>query len=199
MTDGDGNVTTIERAGATPTAIVAPGGQRTTLSVNGDGWLSSVTNPAGEAHTMSYSADGLLQQFIDPLANIHTFTYDALGRLIKDEDPVGGSITLGAHRAEQRLHRHHHVRARPHQRLSGGAIAHRRDPPQRDRAERGQDRDADQHRRQRANHLRRWHGRHGPVRPRPALGHAGAGRDQRDEDPRRSHPHAHDPAQRHAL
>jgi RHS repeat-associated protein len=94
ITDGDGNVTSIERTGETPTAIVAPGGQRTTLSVNSDGWLSSVTNPAGETHTMGYSTEGLLQQFIDPLANIHTFTYEVLGRLIKDEDPVGGSITL---------------------------------------------------------------------------------------------------------
>jgi YD repeat-containing protein len=94
ITDGDGNVTTIERAGATPTAIVAPGGQRTALGVNGDGWLSSVANPASETHTMGYSTEGLLQQFIDPRANVHSFTYDVLGRLIKDEDSVGGSITL---------------------------------------------------------------------------------------------------------
>jgi len=94
VTDADGNITTIERVGAKPTAIVAPGGQRTTLTVNGDGWLSSLTNPAGETHTMSYSADGLLQQFVDPLARVHTFTYDDLGRLIADEDPVGGSTTL---------------------------------------------------------------------------------------------------------
>jgi len=94
ITDGDGNITLIERTGATPAAIVAPGGQRTVLGVNGDGWLSSVTNPAGEAHTMSYTADGLLVQFVDPFANTHDFTYDALGRLIKDEDPVDGSTTL---------------------------------------------------------------------------------------------------------
>jgi RHS repeat-associated protein len=94
ITDGSGNVTTIERTGATATAIVAPGGQRTELVVNSSGWLASATSPAGEAYAMSYSADGLLQSFTDPLANLHNFTYDALGRLIKDEDPVGGSRSL---------------------------------------------------------------------------------------------------------
>ncbi len=94
VTDADGNVTTIERVGAKPTAIVAPGGQRTTLTVNSDGWLSGLTNPAGETHAMSYSADGLLQQFVDPLGHIHRYTYDGLGRLVKDEDPADGSTSL---------------------------------------------------------------------------------------------------------
>jgi uncharacterized protein RhaS with RHS repeats len=76
-------VSTIARTGARPTAIVAPGGQRTSLNVSADGWLQSVTNPASEAHVMSSSTDGLLQTFTDPRGNIHTFTYDTLGRLIK--------------------------------------------------------------------------------------------------------------------
>jgi RHS repeat-associated protein len=99
VTDGSGNVTTVERIGATPTAIVAPGGQRTPLTVSPEGWLVGAANPAGEAHTMIYSTEGLLQQFIDPLGNIHRFTYDSLGRLVKDEDPVGGSTGLA--RTEQ--------------------------------------------------------------------------------------------------
>ncbi len=94
VTDGVGNVTTIERTGALPTAIVAPGGQRTTLNHNDDGWLSKVTDPAGATHTMSYTVDGLLTQFADPVANVHKFGYDALGRLIRDDDPAGGSVTL---------------------------------------------------------------------------------------------------------
>src|SRR5439155_8201628 len=84
----------IARSGAVPTALIAPGGQRTALNVSSDGWLVGVSNSAGEAHTMNYSADGLLQQFINPLGNTNRFTYDPLGRLIKDEDPVGGSTTL---------------------------------------------------------------------------------------------------------
>lgn len=99
ITDGSGNVTTVERSGAIPTAIVAPGGQRTALNVSAAGWLQSATNPASEAHFMSYSADGLLQTFTDPRGNLHRFTYDALGRLIKDENPASGSTTLA--RTEQ--------------------------------------------------------------------------------------------------
>lgn len=99
VTDASGNVTTIARNGATATAIIAPGGQRTSLNVGSDGWLLSATNPANETHAMSYSADGLLQTFTDPRGNIHKFSYDTLGRLVKDEDPVGGSTTLS--RTEQ--------------------------------------------------------------------------------------------------
>src|SRR2546429_3299045 len=80
VTDGSGNVTIIERSGAVPTAIIAPGGQRTALNVSSDGWLVGVSNSADEAHTMNYSADGLLQQFINPLGNTNRFTYDSLGR-----------------------------------------------------------------------------------------------------------------------
>ena len=50
ITDGSGNVTAVERTGAAPSAIVAPGGQRTALTVSADGWLLNVTNPAGQAH-----------------------------------------------------------------------------------------------------------------------------------------------------
>ena len=99
ITDASGNVTTVERTGTKPTAIVAPGGQRTALNVSDKGWLLGVTNPASEAHSMSYSDDGLLQTFTDPRNNIHRFTYDTLGRVIKDEDPAGGSTSLA--RTEQ--------------------------------------------------------------------------------------------------
>jgi RHS repeat-associated protein len=99
ITDNSGNVATIERSNLIPTAIVAPGGQRTALLLNPDGWLQSATNPATEAHSLTYSADGLLQSFTDPVGNIHKFTYDAVGRLIKDEEPGGGSTSLA--RTEQ--------------------------------------------------------------------------------------------------
>jgi YD repeat-containing protein len=49
--DRDGRATTIERAGdGTPTAIVAPGGERTQLTVNGDGDLTTVAGPGGGCH-----------------------------------------------------------------------------------------------------------------------------------------------------
>lgn len=94
ISDGSGNVTDIERLDGAPVAIIAPGGQRTELALDDDGWLSGVTNPAGEAHTMTYSASGLMQTFTDPNGAVHTFTYDGAGHLIEDADPIEGSTTL---------------------------------------------------------------------------------------------------------
>jgi len=94
ITDGDGNFATIERSGAIPTAIVAPGGQRTVLATNADGWLTGVTNPANESHLMQYSATGLLASYTDARGNISRFEYDALGRLVNDENPMGGAVKL---------------------------------------------------------------------------------------------------------
>ena len=98
ITDGDGNVTAIVRDGSgNPTAIVAPFGQQTTLTVNGDGYLASVTNPAGDAVQLTYnagSAMGLLATLTDPRGNVHNYTYDALGRLLRDENPGGGVKVL---------------------------------------------------------------------------------------------------------
>ncbi len=101
VTDGDGNVTTIERAATTgvPTAIVAPFGQRTTLTVDANGYLASITNPANETTRMTYTADGLLTGFGDPKGTSSAITYDTLGRLVKDQNAVNGSSTLS--RTEQ--------------------------------------------------------------------------------------------------
>lgn len=92
--DGDGNATLIERAGGTPTAIVAPDGQRTSLSLDANGYLAAITNPVGETYGMSYGPDGLLTRFADPRGNASTFTYDALGRLLTDQNAADGGWTL---------------------------------------------------------------------------------------------------------
>jgi YD repeat-containing protein len=95
VTDGDGNVTTIERdVDGKPLAIVAPFGQRTSLTLDGDGFLVSLTNAADESVGLTYHAGGLLATLTDPRGGVHRFTYDADGRLIRDEDPVGGFVTL---------------------------------------------------------------------------------------------------------
>jgi RHS repeat-associated protein len=95
ISDGDNNVTHIERdANGIPTAIVAPFGQRTTLTVDPHGYLASITDPAGGMNQYSYSADGLMATFTDPVNNVHHFSYDPLGRLHVDQDPAGGSTTL---------------------------------------------------------------------------------------------------------
>lgn len=95
VTDGDGNVTTIERnTGGHPGGIVGPFGQRTSLALDSNGYLAKITNPAGEAVQLSSSAKGLLTTLTDPGGNVHRFTFNPDGRLIRDEDPAGGAKTL---------------------------------------------------------------------------------------------------------
>jgi RHS repeat-associated protein len=95
--DGDGNVTEIQHdTSGNPATIVGPFGQTTTLAVNGDGYLSSVTNPESEATHLSYASGGggLLTTFTDAKNQDTTFTYDTLGRLTRDTDRAGGYQAL---------------------------------------------------------------------------------------------------------
>ncbi len=97
ITDGDNNFTRIERADdGLPTAIIAPDGQRTNLTLDAQGYLASVENPAGEAHSMTYTPDGLLATFTDPKEQANDLTYDALGRLVQDTNAGGGGWTITA-------------------------------------------------------------------------------------------------------
>lgn len=95
ITDGDGNVTTVERdADGNATAVVAPFGQRTTLTLDTAGLLASVANPAAETVALTYHEGGLLATLTDPRGGVSRFTYDDVGRLIRDVNPAGGFITL---------------------------------------------------------------------------------------------------------
>lgn len=91
VTDGDGNLTAIERdPNGSPTAVISPYGQRTELVVSALGDLVSIRNPAGESTTLAYNSGGLLALMTDPRTNVWTFEYDSLGRLTRDADPAGG-------------------------------------------------------------------------------------------------------------
>ncbi len=95
VTDGDGNVTKIERnANGLATAIVSPYGQRTSLTIAADGYLGSVIDPAGESTSMTYYQGGLLKSFTDARGNTATMTYDNQGRLTEDHDALYGYTTL---------------------------------------------------------------------------------------------------------
>ncbi len=95
LTDGDTNTVTIERDGmGNATAIVAPRGQRSTVSINADGYLASITDPASQSVAFSYGIGGLLDTLVDARNKLYRFTYDGLGRLIRDDDPAGGFTTL---------------------------------------------------------------------------------------------------------
>ena len=103
VTDGDGNVTTIEHdANGTPT-IKAPFGQTTTLQVDSNGYLTQVKDPGGNTFSMTYRPDGLglLETFTDPNGNVASPKYssimdydDASGRLKRDTDAAGGFTKL---------------------------------------------------------------------------------------------------------
>jgi YD repeat-containing protein len=94
VTDGSGNVSTIQRIGGAPTAIVGPDGQTTTLLLDGSGFLASITNPAGEAFQFISTPDGLLIALTNPRGFTTTFTYDTLGRLIRHQNATGSEQTF---------------------------------------------------------------------------------------------------------
>lgn len=95
MTDGNGNITTINRDGnGLPQSMTGPFGQVATMTTTADGYLASVTTPAGETTAMSYSSGGLLSQFKKPKGNSSTFTYNSNGELAQDTDAAGGFKSL---------------------------------------------------------------------------------------------------------
>jgi RHS repeat-associated protein len=97
VTDGDGNTTTIERtANGDPLAIVGPYGQRTTLTVDPNGYFASIADTAGNTYGFTYGDDGpgLMATMTTPRGYTYHFRYDESGRLHRDEDPAGGSKQL---------------------------------------------------------------------------------------------------------
>lgn len=91
ITDGDGNVTRVERDSAgVPSALLAPDGQRTPLSLDANDYLASITNPANETTLMEYDASGLLTTFTNARTQTSTITYDSSGRLLREQNAVGG-------------------------------------------------------------------------------------------------------------
>ncbi len=95
ITDGDNNVTTIERdSTGNPTAIVSQDNQRTTLTVDANGYLRTVTNPANEQYVLGFTVDGLLTTFQDPRGGLAQMQYDPEGRLLRDQNPDGGVFNL---------------------------------------------------------------------------------------------------------
>ncbi|MCC7374768.1 MAG: hypothetical protein IT581_08930 [Verrucomicrobiales bacterium] len=95
VTDGDGNVTAVERdAAGMATAIVGPYGDRTELGINNAGELERVRNPAGATTLFEYRSGGLLSRFTDARLQALAFSYDELGRLVRDADPAGGFKAL---------------------------------------------------------------------------------------------------------
>ena len=94
ITDRDGLVTTITRAGSTVT-LTAPFGQQTKLGLDANSYLATVTMPkTTEVINVTHGPSGLLTGFRDPKSNQHTFVYDTYGRLTKDTDAVASSAGI---------------------------------------------------------------------------------------------------------
>jgi len=95
VTDGDNNVTTIQRNGSgAPTGIISPYNQLTTFTLDANGYFATITNPANEQYQFTYNSGGLLTLKKDPLNHQNAFTYDAQGRLTRDDDAATGFQTL---------------------------------------------------------------------------------------------------------
>jgi RHS repeat-associated protein len=97
ITDRDDRTTTIERgAGGAPTAIVAPTGERTTLSLDAEGNLATVQRPGLPATQLGYEPGGLLSEETDAGGGTHTFAYDSDGLVASDTDPDGVTTTVSS-------------------------------------------------------------------------------------------------------
>jgi RHS repeat-associated protein len=96
ITDANGLVTTVEYDADTglATAIVAPNGQRTGLTMTEDGYLAAVDEPGGAHREFTYDSGGLLKTYKKPNQATASFIYDEMGRLVHEDMPGGGSWTL---------------------------------------------------------------------------------------------------------
>ena len=104
VTDGDGNVTTIERnVAGEPNAILGPFGHQTKLVVNTNGFLETLTNPAGETLEITTNPEGLIVETTDPRGATSSYAYDEMGLLIQNSDRAGYTQTFNRISGEQIL------------------------------------------------------------------------------------------------
>ncbi|MFA7157913.1 MAG: RHS repeat-associated core domain-containing protein [Kiritimatiellia bacterium] len=96
ITDGDGLVTTIERAAdGAPQAIRSPYGQRTVLTIE-NGSLTAVTDPCSQTTRMTYDGSRLTSVVgANGAAYVYTVAYDGTGNVTRVTDPAGGYTTVG--------------------------------------------------------------------------------------------------------
>ena len=96
--DDSGGVATIERdASGNATAVVAPEGQRTELSMDETGRLIGVTCPLGNTATYAYDASGNIVTSTDRMGKVTAYTYRPDGRLVGVHYPGGGWTTIERH------------------------------------------------------------------------------------------------------
>ncbi|MEM9187622.1 MAG: RHS repeat-associated core domain-containing protein [Myxococcota bacterium] len=113
--DADGEVTRFQRPNASTVVIEAPGGSSgtpitTTLALDTDGYIDTITDPEGAVWAFDYDPNGLLRRMWRPRQNLptvragvpSTFDYERTdgpreqARLVRDADPTGRTQTLSS-------------------------------------------------------------------------------------------------------
>jgi len=91
ITDGYNQVTAIERDDVgRPTAVVAPNGLRTSLTIDARQRLTKVHAPNGGEHDIAYhGATELLATFTEPSGRVAEMTFDDYDRLVRDTSSDG--------------------------------------------------------------------------------------------------------------
>jgi hypothetical protein len=92
VTDQAGNVTQIVRSTGSIT-ITTPFNHVTTLALDANGYLASVTSPkTDEVTQLVHTESGLLTDLVDANGHAHHFEYESDGQLTKDVDATPGSL-----------------------------------------------------------------------------------------------------------
>jgi RHS repeat-associated protein len=86
--DADGRTTQFAYDGNQVT-VTSPAADVTTLALDGNRYLSSVTSKLG-TYRVTHDGQGLLQRFENPRQHASTFTWESNGRLRRDSDAAGG-------------------------------------------------------------------------------------------------------------
>jgi len=90
ITDSFGNIISISKPTATTINVTSPRGQITRMTLNANGYATSIRDPQNRNHIMTYvDADGLLKTYKKPSGAMNTFSYSADGKLSRDEHSGG--------------------------------------------------------------------------------------------------------------
>lgn len=90
ITDSFGNMINITKPAATTVNITSPRGQVTRLTLNANGYATSIRDPQNRNHVMTYvNAEGLLKTYKKPSGSMNTFSYSLDGKLSRDEHSGG--------------------------------------------------------------------------------------------------------------
>ena len=94
ITLGSGGTIQLQRNGGYSLNIVGVGGHTSQLSMNGDGYLQTLTLPGLQQYSFSYLGGGLLQSASFPDGVVSNFEYDSTGRLLRDSNSEGLDLQL---------------------------------------------------------------------------------------------------------